>query len=217
MYVQSQDYELLKEDDILFKDIYDVYDSESQQDSMIIEDCLMHYRTERVEEIEEAHQWRDAEVSSKSTRSTTAELEDRYRQEYENSNHDDTTTLYQAFESGGPNYIVLVCVHGNGDSTGKDDAHDPFSSMVIKFFDELRRFFLKERLREFLRRQRALRQEKSLGRNSSAPLDVRWLEFQSLLLLAYGDVERNPGPLTRKSTLCYTLIVLGTKTPQKLL
>ena len=66
--------------------------------------------------------------------------------------------------------------------------------------NELRRQGLKERLREFLWRQKALRQEKLLECNSSTPLDVRWLEFQSLLLLAYGDVESNPGPLTSMST-----------------
>lgn len=68
-------------------------------------------------------------------------------------------------------------------------------------FGFLRRELLRERLREFLLRQEALRQEKSLESNTSTPLDARWLEFQSLLLLAYGDVERNPGPMTRMSTL----------------
>ena len=69
--------------------------------------------------------------------------------------------------------------------------------------DELRHQWLKDRLHDFLWLQRVRRQEKSLECRTTAPLDVRWMEFQCLLLLTYGDVERNPGPLTSKSALIY--------------
>jgi TNF receptor-associated factor 2 len=119
-------------------------------------------------------------------------------------------------------YKMYMCVCCTRDSTGKGGTHFSVSFVLMKKghgdlefssdnISELRRLLLKEKLHEFLWRQKALRQKKSLECNASAPLDVRWLEFHSLLLLAYGDVERNPGPLTRKSTLCYTLIVLVTK------
>ena len=67
------------------------------------------------------------------------------------------------------------------------------ASLNFKCHEELREQLVKESLCKFLWRQNDLRQGKPLDRNT---LTLGWLEFQSLLLLACGDVERNPGPLT---------------------
>ena len=91
-------------------------------------------------------------------------------------------------------YKIVCASIIKGDSTGMKKDHE---TLEVSHDDTLKPQLQKE---TFLWRKLALKQKKLLEHNTSALLNVQWLEFQSLLLLTYGDVESNPGPLKCMST-----------------
>lgn len=90
---------------------------------------------------------------------------------------------------------------GNGIPRGTHVSQFPMvmSKILSLLLLDLKRWLLKQKLCVALWIQNAHREAKLCEHSAAIPLDVRLLESQNLLLLASGDVERNPGPLTSRS------------------